>query len=155
MRISLSQAREIIEAMVTFVTEDRFINLKEPGKPFSVAVVDDAGVLVCFARMDGASPASARVSVNKAHTAIDFRRDTVELRDRFFCGDGPLAKDLNRDMAWFGDPRSAPIPGGVLLRDEVGTIVGAVGTSGRTAEEDEELARVGERLYKDVRMRNT
>jgi uncharacterized protein GlcG (DUF336 family) len=76
--------------------------------------------------------------------------DTKAIRGRLFAGKGPLATDINRDMAWFGDPNAAPIPGGVLLREEDGTIVGAVGTSGRTAEEDEELAQIGAKVYQDI-----
>jgi glc operon protein GlcG len=155
MAITLKEAREICEAMVTYVTEDRFVSLKEPGVPFSVAVVDAAGALVSLDRMDGSPPLTARVAVNKATTAIDWRMDTKAIRERLFAGKGPLAADINRDMAWFGDPNAAPIPGGVLLRELNGTIAGAVGTSGRTAEEDEELARIGARVYQDILKQKT
>jgi glc operon protein GlcG len=138
MGITLKQAKEIIEAMLRFASETK------PGRPMSVAVVDEAGVLVSFARMDGASSLTARVSFNKAYTAIDWRRDTKEIQELFFTG------DKKRDVAWFGEPRHAPIPGGVLLKDKDGTLVGAVGTSGRTADEDEELARFGSKAYREI-----
>ncbi|GAI58568.1 unnamed protein product, partial [marine sediment metagenome] len=96
---------------------------------------DNAGVLICFARMDGASPITARMAVNKAYTAIQWQRDTREVQNMMKEG---------RDIAWFGDPdRQAPVPGGILIRSSDGTIAGAVGTSGRTADEDEELALIG------------
>ena len=156
MSMSLKEAREIIEAMVEFASGDKFECLREPGLPFSVAVVDAAGALVSLDRMDGAAPLTARVSINKAYTAIDWRTDTKVIRERLFTGPSPLdITNINRDMAWFGEPRNAPIPGGVLLRREDGTIAGAVGTSGRTAEEDEELARVGEKTYQEILKRKS
>ncbi len=156
MNVTHKEAREIIEAMVQYVSEDRFVSLREPGLPFSVAVVDAAGVLVSLDRMDGAAPLTARVSINKAYTAIDWRTDTKVIRERLFTGPSPLdTTTINRDMAWFGEPRNAPIPGGVLLRGKDGIIVGAIGTSGRTAEEDEELARVGEEAYQEILKRKS
>jgi uncharacterized protein GlcG (DUF336 family) len=150
MNIRLQDAQRILSEMIRFVEEDGFSEPIEPGKPFSIAIVDSAGVLVAFGRMDGASPSSARTAVNKAFTAIDFRKDTLELRKRLFTGEGPLPADAHRDMAWFGEPRHSPIPGGVLLKDSRGEIVGAIGTSGRTAIEDEELARLGEQIHKSI-----
>jgi uncharacterized protein GlcG (DUF336 family) len=150
MGISLEHARSVIDAMVTYVKEEKFEHLTEGGLPFAVAVVDEAGAVVSMDRMNGAAPLTARVSVNKARTAIDWRTDTKDIRERLFGGSSPLPTDTNRDMAWFGDPNAAPIPGGVLLKNPDGTIVGAVGTSGRTAVEDEELARVGQRSYEKL-----
>ena len=138
MEITLEDAQQVIEAMVKYASETK------PGRGMAFAVVDHGGALVSFARMAGASPLNARVSVNKAYTAIDWRSDTQEVVQRLFTGES------KRDVAWFGDPRLAPIPGGVLLRGEDGTIVGAVGTSGRTREEDEELARVGAHAYQEI-----
>ena len=50
------------------------------------------------------------------------------------------------DIAWFGDARYTPIPGGVVIKAKDGSILGAIGTSGRPARAprgDEELARIG------------
>jgi uncharacterized protein GlcG (DUF336 family) len=94
--------------------------------------------------MDGASPLTIRMACNKAYTAIDWGINTIDVLRIFFSGENA------RDIAWFGDKRHAPIPGGVLIRSENGTIVGAVGTSGRTGQEDEELARVGEMTYQSL-----
>jgi glc operon protein GlcG len=85
------------------------------------------------------SPLTARVAVSKAYTAIGWKRDTKEIQETFFMG------KKKGDVAWFGDSRHAPIPGGVLLKEKEDAIAGAVGASGRTTEEDEELARVGEK----------
>jgi len=138
MMITFQEAQEILKAMLEFSTQTK------PGRPFSLAVLDAAGVLVSFARMDGASPLTARVSINKAYTALDWRRNTKEVREMFFSG------DTSRDVVWFGESRHAPIPGGVLLKEEDGTIVGALGSSGRTADEDEEVVQIGDKAYQEI-----
>ena len=135
MEMTLLAGKEILEAMFKFASETK------PGRASSFAVVDRAGVLVAFMRMDGAAPLTARMAINKAYTAIDWGRDTKVVRETFFTG------EAKRDVAWFGEPRHAPIPGGVLLKAKEGTIVGAVGSSGRTADEDEELAQVGAKAW--------
>ena len=126
--LGLDEARPIVESVLEAVRTTK------PGRPMSVGVVDNAGVLICFARMDGASPLTARMAINKAYTAIDTQRDTRDQYERIKDG---------RDVAWYGEPRMAPVPGGVLIRLSDGSIAGAVGTSGRTADEDEELALIG------------
>jgi len=127
--LGLEEGRSIVEAILEAAQTTK------PGRPMSAAVVDNAAVLICFSRMDGASPITARMAVNKAYTAIQWQRDTREVQNMMKEG---------RDISWFGDPdRQAPVPGGVLIRLSDGTIAGAVGTSGRTADEDEELALIG------------
>ncbi|MBL7203315.1 MAG: heme-binding protein [Desulfobacteraceae bacterium] len=138
MGITLENAQKVLEAMLKFASESK------PGRPSSMAVVDNAANLVCSNRMDGAPPLTIKMALNKAYTAIDWGINTVDVLRMFFSGENA------RDVAWFGDRRHAPIPGGVLLKAEDGTIVGAVGTSGRTGEEDEELARVGEKAYQEM-----
>jgi uncharacterized protein GlcG (DUF336 family) len=117
----------------------------------ALAVVDGAGVLVSFARMDGASPNNVRMAINKAYTAIDWRRDTKTSRELLF--DLSLPPEKRRDVSWFGEPRHAPIPGGILLKDAEGRIVGAVGTSGRVADApggDEDVAQAGAKAYEKI-----
>jgi glc operon protein GlcG len=131
--LDLEEARKIVEAVVEAARAT-----KPPDRPMSVAVVDNAGILISFARMDGASANTARMAINKAYTAIYWKRDTAEMQN--WIKDG-------RDISWFGDPyKNAPIPGGVLIKSSDGCIVGAVGTSGRAAlgpMGDEELAQIG------------
>ena len=141
MSIKLQDAKDIIEAML------KYASVTKVGRAMAFAIVDSAGALVCFSRMDGASALNSRMAINKAYTAIDWKRDTKEIREKLFTGEG------KRDVAWFGEPRLAPIPGGVLLNIGDGTIVGAIGTSGRIADEpggDEELAQVGKRAFQEI-----
>ena len=134
--LSLKQAQKMIDAMVTFS--------KEKGLNMSVAVVDATDTLVSFARMDEASPLTTRVSVNKAHTALDARRDTKDIIE----GLKTNQKDPYHFLRW-GNPRFSTILGGVLLKSSDGAIVGAIGTSGALATMDEEVARVGAAAYSE------
>ena len=134
--LSLKQAQAMVDAMVAFSTEK--------GLRMSVAVVDVTDTLVSFAKMDEASPLTARVSINKAHTALDSRRDTKDTVE----GLKTNQKDPYHYLKW-GNPRFSPILGGVLVRSSDGALVGAVGTSGAVATMDEEVARVGAGAYKE------
>jgi uncharacterized protein GlcG (DUF336 family) len=132
--LGLEEARKMVDAMVEFASKRKLV--------MSVAAVDNTDTLVCFAKMDGASPNSAQVSINKAHTAVRMKRDTAALADYLV--------NVKKDPTWFlrwGDPRLAPIPGGVLIKSSDGSIIGAVGTSGGLAEEDEEVAQAGAKAY--------
>jgi glc operon protein GlcG len=103
------------------------------GAPVSIAVVDPAGELLAFHRMDGAPAFSARLAIAKARTAAAFGRPTADMeslfegRDWFGAGFLPLGP-------WFVSKGGAPI-----LLD--GECVGAVGLSGNTAEHEDAVAR--------------
>lgn len=131
-KLNSKTARTIVDAMLAAAAER---NLR-----FSAAVVDSGGELLCFGRMDGASPLTARMAVNKAYTSAKWTQDTKALKKRLF--DHALGTEI-RDIAWFGDSRFTPIWGGVVLRDEDGTVMGALGGSGGTPDQDEELGQIG------------
>ncbi len=100
--------------------------------PVCVAVVDPHGELVHFGRMPGAPARGIRIAINKAYTAARWGRDTAALKQRLL--------ERQDDLRWFGDARFTALPGGlVVVRD--GAMIGAVGISGRTSEEDSDLAR--------------
>lgn len=129
--ISLEEARRVIDAMLRYSTADK------PGPPMAHAVVDRAGVLVCFARMDGAAPLVRRMAENKAYTAAIWQKDTADIHNL-------MKSDPDVSIGYFGDlDRQAAIPGGVLIRASDGSIVGAAGSSGRDLAGDEEAARAG------------
>jgi uncharacterized protein GlcG (DUF336 family) len=137
--ISLTEAEEVLNAMLKWANETKV------GRALSLAVVDAAGVLVAFARQDGASPLTARMAINKAYSAVDWRRDTKDVQRILYKG------ELMHDVAWFGDSRQAPIPGGCLLKDANGTVVGAVGISGRpSADDDEDCAQTAVEAYREI-----
>ncbi len=129
--IGLEEARQIAEKAVGAVS-------KAPGRPMSVAIVDNAGDLIYFVRMDGAGRNTGSLAQNKAYTAIRWQRDTEGLES--------FLKTENVDISWFGDPRYAPIHGGVPIKSSDGSIVGAIGISGRSNTEppgDVEVALIG------------
>jgi uncharacterized protein GlcG (DUF336 family) len=105
----------------------------ELGAAVSVAVVDAGGNLVCFQRMDGAEIAGPTLAVDKAYTAVAHRVSTAELTARAAPG-GDLA-GLHAN----GSGRYVVFGGGLPCWAE-GSVVGAVGVSGGTVEEDETSA---------------
>src|SRR5436190_12542934 len=105
---------------------------KERGSRVVIAIVDPSGELIELRRTPGAQIASSRVAVDKARTAAIFVRPTRELEEQVSGGRlGALALHGARALT-----------GGVPLvaGDEV---VGAVGVSGETPDEDEAIARAG------------
>jgi|SRR6478672_13124316 glc operon protein GlcG len=134
--LGLAQARAVVDAILKAAGER---NLK-----FAAAVVDTGGELICLARMDDATPLNARMCVNKAYTAVKWRQNTKALKERLF--DMSLG-DERREIAWFGDPQFTPVWGGILLTAEDGTVLGALGESGGTPAQDEELRQIGAQTF--------
>jgi glc operon protein GlcG len=96
-----------------------------------IAILDDGGHLLHLIRMDGATPANARIAVEKGRTAAETRRSTANWQER-------VAKrpELLRM------PGVTPVQGGLPIVLE-GTCVGAVGISGVQSHEDEQIAAAG------------
>jgi uncharacterized protein GlcG (DUF336 family) len=105
-----------------------------PGRPVAIAVLDGHGDLMAFACMAGANPALARQNaLKKAYTAACMRTDTSAFVERL--------RSMNRSTADFGNAELIADPGGVVLtRSSDGAIVGGIGVSGRSSEEDEAIA---------------
>jgi uncharacterized protein GlcG (DUF336 family) len=103
----------------------------ELGVAVSIAVVDAAGGLKAFLHLDGAPPLSVVVSQRKAYTAAALRTPTQTLYDTY--SGGPLLTLIG------ALPGVAPLGGGVPIR-EGETVIGAIGASGATAEQDVEVA---------------
>lgn len=114
--LSLEDARIVGEAALAKAMEN-------PDRPMAIAIVDATGEPVYFVKMDNSTPLYAKMAMNKAYTAIHFGMDTAEIA-QFFQKDGLTVKD-------FVDPNFTPIGGGVCLRAPDGTLIGAIGTSGR------------------------
>jgi len=101
-----------------------------------IAVVDAGGNLKAFVRMDGAWLGSIDISMRKARTARWFDMNTGEIGKLSQPG-GPLfgIEHSNGGLITF--------PGGVPLKDGQGNVVGAVGVSGSTVENDHAVAEAG------------
>lgn len=149
--LGLEEARVIVDAVLEASAKK---DVPDP-RPMAVAVVDDTGKLICAASMDGTLPISPRMAFNKAYSCVQFQRDGLDQFKRFITDEEYGKHSLGKartDMSWFNDPRVVPLPGGVLIKLGDGSIVGAVGTSGRIAMVpmgDEELARIGAKAFTD------
>ena len=97
----------------------------------AIAILDDGGHPLHFARMDGATPANAGIALEKGRTAAESRRSTAVWQERI----KPRPEMLRM-------PGITPIQGGVPIVVE-GTCVGAVGISGVQSHEDEQIAAAG------------
>jgi uncharacterized protein GlcG (DUF336 family) len=100
----------------------------------AAAIVDTAGDLVYFEKLDGTQAASVNIAVDKARSAARFKRPTKALQDVLAAGGDGL-----RLLALQG---AVPVEGGLpLLMD--GKIVGAIGLSGGTSQQDGQCAKAG------------
>ena len=106
-------------------------------KPMNIAVVDDGGHLMAFARMDGAKPASIEIAINKAHAAAIRRQNTGPARS----GD-EVSVLLSLGLAIGSRAHQTPIRGGLMIEVN-GQCVGGIGVSAGTEDEDTEVARAG------------
>ena len=107
------------------------------GLKCNVAVVDDGGHLLAFARMDGARPASAATALTKAVSAATFRQETGPLPAK---GEPDVLLSLSIQNASGG--KITTLKGGVPIVID-GQVVGAVGVGGGTGEQDAEVAKAG------------
>ena len=96
--------------------------------PSAIAVVDPAGDLLAFRRMDGVRPASADLAIEKARTAARLRRPTAEIED-----------NINQGRTAFITAGIAALRGGMPIRVN-GEVVGAVGVAGLSKETDTAIA---------------
>jgi glc operon protein GlcG len=94
----------------------------------AVAVVDPAGDLLAFQRMDGVRPASVDLAIEKARTAARLQRPTEEIED-----------NINGGRTAFVTAGIAALRGGVPIRVN-GQVVGAVGVAGLSKETDTAIA---------------
>ena len=102
------------------------------GSTVVIAVVDDGGYLLVLERLDDTQVASVDVGIAKARTAAISRRPSKVFEDQ--VRDGRVAA--------LGLPGAAPLQGGVPIIVD-GKVIGAIGVSGNTPQEDEDIAKVG------------
>ena len=122
--ISVETARKVAAAAIA--------EGKKNGWNVAAAVVDGAGDLVFFERMDGTQAASVTVAQDKARTAARFKRPSKALEDALAGG----------RQAILGLPGAVPLEGGIPLLID-GKIVGAIGVSGVTSQQDGMCAQAG------------
>jgi uncharacterized protein GlcG (DUF336 family) len=132
MAITLEIATKIIDAALARGRADNM-------KPLTAAVVDDGGNLKALKREDGRGAAMRPdIAMGKAFAAVGMGRSTRALQD------------MAQQRPWFSaslvsvaDCGYVPVPGGVLILDEDGNVLGAIGVTGDTADNDEIAAIAG------------
>mgnify|MGYP000253432256 CR=1 FL=1 len=131
--ISLDQANQIIDAALARSREAGY-------KPMAIAVLDDAGHLKAFQREDGASMFRFDIARAKAWGAVGMGASSRTLAERakgnpnFFVS-----------LAATAEGKFLAQPGAVLIQDASGRVIGAVGASGGSGDEDEEICVAGVR----------
>jgi glc operon protein GlcG len=105
---------------------------KKRGSTVVIVVVDDGGHVLLLERLDDTQVASVEVGIGKARTAAIFRRPSKVFEDQ--VRDGRVAA--------LALPGATPLQGGIPILWE-GKVIGAIGVSGNTPQEDEDIAKVG------------
>lgn len=100
--------------------------------PVAIAIVDNHGFLVYYEMMDDTQTASANIAIEKGRTAAMFRRPSKAFEDAVGSG----------RVAVLGLPGATPIEGGLPIVVG-GKIIGAVGVSGVTSQQDAQIAKAG------------
>jgi glc operon protein GlcG len=126
--LSLDDAQKAMDRMLQEAS-------KAPNRPVAIAICDDQGELVAFARMDKCSPLPLTIARKKAYTAARTRSDTKAFAERL--------KNIGRAVSDLGEPALIPVQGGVAIIAADGNPLGGIGVSGLAAEEDEAIARIG------------
>jgi len=129
-KVSATEAQKLISKA--------FDEAKKISKHIAAAVTGPEGELIAFLRMDGANAASATISQNKAYTAARDRCTTQSLGEKVRKNQYPLGN--------WGDTRITCVGGGLPIIQN-GQVIGGIGVSGLSEEEDE---RIGHEAIKSV-----
>lgn len=129
--VTLEQADTIVAAALSAGRENGMM-------PLTVAVLDTGGHPVALKREDGSGILRPQIACGKAWGAVGMGISSRLLRDRL--SDRPTFISA---LTAASEGRFIPVPGGVLIKDEDGHILGAVGISGDTSDKDEYCAIAG------------
>jgi len=128
--MELAIAQKILDAALAYATEHSF-------KPMAIGVIDARGALIAFAAQDGTSLKRGEIALGKANGAVALGMGSRALMKRA------------ETQAYFIDAATAaiggsliPVPGGVLIKSG-GKLLGAIGISGDTSDNDEAAALAG------------
>ena len=125
MGLTLGEAKRMVDGAI--------VEAERIGIKLSVSVCDSGGHLLAFNRMEGAIFISAVAAQGKAVGSVGFGRDSGAIP-----GDSPVIQAIMATQGGRIIPAQGALP---IVRD--GEIVGAIGGSGGTAQQDEDCARVG------------
>lgn len=129
--ITLRKSQTILKAALAKAREMEL-------KPLTVVVLDAGGHVIAAAREDGASPGRFELARGKAYGSVMLGIAGTAQRDR-----AEAQAYFVQAMNGLYGGRFVPVPGGVLVRDRKGAVVGAVGVTGDTSENDAAVALAG------------
>ena len=129
--VGIDMAKKVAAAAVAEARKNNFT--------MAIAVVDTAGNLVYFEKMDGTQTGSVNVSIEKARSAVLFKRPTKAFQDTVAQG--------GVGLRMLGLPGAVPVEGEIPLI-EAGKIIGAIGASGGTSDQDGQCATAGANVVK-------
>ena len=127
-RLDLSDARILIEGAAA--------KAREIGVPMCIAVVDESGTLIAFERMDGGKVTSVTIAQDKAFTAAAARKATHDYNAANVPGN--LAFGIHTEVGG----RLSPVGGGLPVMVD-GEVVGGIGLSSGTPQQDMDCAQAG------------
>ena len=125
--INLEQARKAIAGAEA--------EARKNGWPMAIAVVDTAGQLVAYARLDNTQTASVQIAQDKAQTSAMYRRTTKVIEDLLAQG--------GSNLRFLSFPRGTNAAEGGIPLTVDGKIIGAIGVSGGTSPQDGQVAKAG------------
>lgn len=121
------------------ITEAAEAEAMKRGATVVIAVVDDGGNLILLERLNNTQVASVDVAIGKARTAAIFRRPSKVFEDQIKEG----------RVAALALPGATPLQGGIPIEVD-GMVIGAIGVSGNTPQEDEDIAKVGAAIIIEI-----
>ena len=130
-QLTLDQANQIIQGARAAARAANY-------KPMGIAVLDASGQLVAFGREDGASMFRFDIARGKAWGAVGMGISSRALAER--AKDNP---NFFITLSATAEGKFLPQPGAVLIKDANGNVLGAVGASGGTGDEDEIICKAG------------
>ncbi len=130
-QLTLEQANQIIQGARAAARAANY-------KPMGIAVLDASGQLVAFGREDGASMFRFDIARGKAWGAVGMGISSRALAER--AKDNP---NFFITLSATAEGKFLPHPGAVLIKDANGNVLGAVGASGGTGDEDEIICKAG------------
>ena len=127
--LSLEQTQKAMTAMIGKATQ-------EPGRPVAMAIVDDAGNLLGYARMDNCRTNPQSFAIRKAYTSALSGQDSAAYAERL--------QSQGRSVSDMGNPTLVAAQGAVVIvHPETKAVLGGIGVSGLSSQEDEDLSRLG------------
>lgn len=114
------------------------------GRPICFSICDEYGFLLAFSRMDGAPIRSIAISQSKAYTAVRVGVHTHEFYAR-------LLRD-NLQISYFADSQLTALPGGFVLRNSAGEMIGGIGVSALATSEDQKIVEIIAEAVRDGKL---